>query len=272
MEEGCNLAFDEKDQGKIEESIKEGREYQIDPEILEEVGPRVEMKMAADIQREIAFEKEEGIKNGMKELLPQRTEEFDKVERVIERVEKVTSLISPEVKEKDVLVLPYVPQTQKEYFKSDIIKDIKRIGDADPYKTIVITTERNVPVFTTDFKHSGEKLSEHIKNYPRDYPEVKVYTPVFPTKDNLKRMLIMGNAPLSPWGQKVELHHYQQDPKGPLMMIHEKFHDEVPHLKNGLRPEERAKYNNVQKPNIYKMAAKAYLGDRLEDFKAAMKL
>ena len=56
------------------------------------------------------------------------------------------------------------------------------------------------------------------------------------------------------------------------MMTHEKFHDEVPHHKNGLSPEERAKYKNIQQPNIYKMAAKAYLGDRLEHFKAAKNL
>jgi len=273
---GCANKLNEWDDRMRAESAK-GAKYIPDPTILAQHTPVVDVKIAADVQRKIAFI-EEANRNIAKEFLPHRTEEFDKVNRVIERVDRIKSLISPEVspdpKEKDTkvitLVLPHIPPTCREYFRSDISKDIEKIKNGDPYKTIVVTTERKIPLFATDFKDSGEELSKHIKDYPKDYPEVRVYTPVLPTTDNLKRML-NGDAPLSPWHQKVELHHYEQDPKGPLMKVETELHHEVPHPKEGLTQEERDTYN-MQRENIYKMAARAYLGDRLEDFKTAVKL
>ncbi len=133
-------------------------------------------------------------------------------------------------------------------------------------------------LFATDFKDTGQELSRAIKDYPKDLPEVKVYTPVLPTKENLSRMLGLTKehgkplAPLSPWGIKINLHHYEQDPKGPLMMVEEKFHREVPHPKEGLSPEDRYRYDEIQRPKVWKMAARAYLGeDLLRDFESAIK-
>lgn len=270
---GCTNEPNEWDDKMLEESAR-GERYIPDPKILAQHTPVVEVKLAADVQRRIAFIKGAANRNAAKEFLPHRMEEFDKVNRVLERVDRITSLVPPDAKERNskatVLVLPHIPPTCREYFRSDISKDVEKVKSADPYKTIAVTTERRIPLFATDFKDSGEELSKHTKNYPKDYPEVKVYTPVFPTIDNLKRML-KGDAPLSPWYQKVELHHYKQDPKGPLMMVETKFHDEVPHPEEGLTQEERATYN-VQRENIYKMTARAYLGDRLEDFKTAVEL
>lgn len=266
---GCTNEPNDLDAQMLEKSAR-GENCKLDSNILE-ITPVVETKISAQIQREIAFVKEEGVKNAMKRILPPRTEELNRVVRLLDRVDRVTSLTSPEVKMKRVLVLPHIEPTHRIYFKTDISKDVEKVKNTDAEKTIIITTEKKNPVFATDHKESGEKLSEHIKNYPKDCPEVKVYTPVFPTVKNLERML-QGKAPFSPWGQKIELHHYQQDPKGPLMMTHTKFHDQVPHVRNGLTPEERAKYENIQKPNIYKAAAKAYLGDRLPDLKLAKEL
>jgi len=149
------------------------------------------------------------------------------------------------------------------------------IANANP-DTVIISHEEKVPIFATELENTGQEVSKSIKDYPKDFPEVKVYTPVVPTVDNLRKMLGVNKskcplAPISPWGDPIELHHYEQDPKGPLMMVQERFHDEVPHPKEGLTREERATYNR-QRQNIYRMAAEAYLGEELtEDFKNAIK-
>jgi hypothetical protein len=145
-------------------------------------------------------------------------------------------------------------------------RDLIANADRD---TVIISHGPPVPLFATDFQNSGQELSKSIPDYPKDWPEVKVYTPVLPTKENLERM-IQGYAPLSPWGEKINLHHYEQNPKGPLMMIEEKFHHEVPHYRGGLAKDEREIYNRIQRPNIYKMAAETYLGKLIEDFKDAI--
>jgi len=139
------------------------------------------------------------------------------------------------------------------------------IANADP-NTVIISHGPRVPIFATDFRDSGQKLSKRIPDYPKDYPEVKVYTPVFPTKENLKKML-QGYNPISPWGEKVNLHHYQQEAKGPLMMMeasqHQGFSGVIHEKGKGLSREERIRYNEIERPNIWKMAAKTYLGENL---------
>jgi len=151
------------------------------------------------------------------------------------------------------------------------------IANADP-DTVIISYGPKVPVFITDFEDTGQELSKHIKDYPEDFPEVKVYTPVLPTIKNLSRMLGLERgdcrilSPFSPWGDKIHLHHYQQDPKGPLMMIGERFHREVPHTNKGLSPEDRRRYAEIQRPKIWKMAAETYLGSLTKEFIDAIKL
>lgn len=147
------------------------------------------------------------------------------------------------------------------------------IANADP-NTVIISYEDKVPIFATDFKDTGQEVSKSIKDYPKDLPEVKVYTPVLPTKENLARML-NGENPKSPWGVKVNLHHYEQDPKGPLMMMeqtqHQQFSGVIHEKGKSLLPEERDRYKRVERSNIWKMAAEAYLSDLIEDFKDAIK-
>jgi len=197
------------------------------------------------------------IREEIEKNIPKIREELERANKRWERIESLKNKYS-EIKIGKVLEPELACRNPKEL-----------IANASP-DTVIISHGPEIPIFATDFKDSGQELSHHIKDYPKDFPEVKVYTPVLPTKENLERML-RGENPISPWGIKVNLHHHEQDPKGPLMMMgqsqHQKFSGVVHERGKFLSLEERRRYNRVERPSIWKMTAEAYLGKLTQDFK-----
>ena len=88
-----------------------------------------------------------------------------------------------------------------------------RISSADPQAVVVpLGKERELPpFFIQDFKGIQEfQLEIEGKVTPI---LIEVHTPIFPTIDNLKRMLA-GKNPLAPWGREIKLGKKEKKEKG----------------------------------------------------------
>ena len=171
--------------------------------------------------RESATGKHTGPGEETQRIIDEMRPVLEKVDKRWERAESLSvdpeRLIAP-----DLLGL-----TDEQLIK--IIKD-------DPDK-IIISGGDFIPFFATDFEDSGQELKEHVKKYPQEFPETKVYTPVLPTVENLKRMLKDKN-PHSTTGELINFHHYEQENK--LIMLieqqqHTGFTKEIHYDKEGKR-------------------------------------
>jgi hypothetical protein len=235
---GCNNYDSDKIQGLIEESLK---------------GESSGIESCSTEIRETIEKDRSKIKEDLK--------------RADERWKRIESLNNEysEIEIRDVLELDTACGHAKELIKN---------ADSN---SIIISRQEKIPIFATDLEDIGQELSKSMKEYPKKFPEVKIYSPILPTKENLSIMLIKRKNPKSPWGKTVNLHHYLQNPEGPLMMVEDSLHQKssgVIHKKNkSLSKEERYRYDTIQRPNIWKSVAEAYLGKRLlKDFKDAIKL
>jgi len=184
-----------------------------------------------------------------------------------ERIEKVTSLMEAEPV-KDVLLVHDSPIDSSGEPNSEEISELReRILASDPRSAIIPLGERELPsLFTSGFKDVGEDLSAQLKDYPKDFARVRIYSAIQPTIENLGRMLEKNN-PYSAWGVKVNFHHFEQK-LTPLMVIEEKIHREekkaLHQAKEPLGKEDRRKYEKQERPYILQKTAQEYLGKYVE--------
>lgn len=195
-------------------------------------------------------------------LVPEVERYLESVKVAIEsQIERIDSIIGAEQVERIWVASKEAPVSER-----DISEEREKISRLDGRTVIILPYAEQIPAFVSQFRDTGQKISESIKEYPESLPEVKVYTPIIPTVDNLRRM-IKGNNPISPWGKEIELHHDKQSPAGPLMMVERDYHRRkgahgLLHRLGkgeGLSPQEYAAYRN-QKKAIWKTIAKSYLG------------
>lgn len=130
----------------------------------------------------------------------------------------------------------------------------ERIMKADPNDAILpLKNEELSPFFVPGFKDAGDKA--HLSE---KFPEVKVYSPIQPTIENLGNMLSKRN-PYNPWDEKNTWHHKDQKVQ-PVMIIKQKMHRKDSGVLHGKEALDGRKQWEKDKPQIMKEITKEYLG------------
>ena len=248
-----------------------------DKQLLDEAEERARQEEANDLGWEEYAKEAPAIEAAIAQHEATINEKIDSVARYID------ADMQP-VRSEDIMLIHDSPSgvcaepnsAQKETF-------MERILSADPQAVIVpFGREREIPpFFIQDFKGIQEfQLEIEGKVTPI---LIEVHTPILPTIENLERMLA-GKNPLTPWereikpGEKekkeeIEFHHRQQKAEGPLMVLWQGYHKEMPAEKGekAMSKDDRSHYENIQRPNICKAIAELYLGNWTQAFEQAKK-
>lgn len=159
----------------------------------------------------------------------------------------------------------------------------ERIKNSDPNDALLILREEDPsPFFTPGFNDVGDKVEfsqddEEDSNKNKEteeWPEIKVYSPIQPTIENLGNLL-EGKNPYNPWDDKVTWHHIEQE-KDNIGVVTMKSHGGqdygVMHEKGKKLGEENRKEWQKIKPKIIKQIARNYLGKYGENQKVVSTL
>lgn len=164
-----------------------------------------------------------------------------------ENIEKIIPA-SYTVLGKEIRILPQL------HSESEVSQSFEKLRTVDPDKTILITKKGNA--FLNEWERGWEK------NYPKNLPKVEEAARILPTLRNLVRM-VNGHAPFDENGEKLELHHYAQKMKGPLVLLDSKEHDFREY--HDPKKESEIDHNKYkrQRETFWKWWAESYLGKDL---------
>ena len=221
-------------------------------------------------------EARQGKHSGLDEsiLTPEKWEEINKKtreaqkekERIDEQVRKMKDIHG--AKPINDVIMKYEGDGVSEEEAEELAE---RIKNSDPNDALLILREEDLsPFFTPGFNDVGDKVefsqddeedSDKSKE-TEEWPEIKVYSPVQPTIENLGNLLA-GRNPYNPWDDKVTWHHIEQERDNigvVTMKAHERQDSGVMHKPDKkLGEENRQEWRGI-KPKIMREIAKNYLG------------
>lgn len=212
-------------------------------------------------------------------LTPEEKEEFNrglqqKSEELEEQVQKMRE-VGGENSVNNVIIEKYEGGEVDEEQAKELAEEIR---ESDPNDALLILRdEAPSSFFTPGFNDSGEKVEffqedekdPNVIKATEEWPEIKVYSPVQPTIENLGNLLA-GRNPYNPWDDKVTWHHIEQQ-KDNIGVVtvksHVKHDSSVMHEKGKrLGDENRREWRKI-KPKIMKEIARNYLGKFAENDK-----
>ena len=228
----------------------------------------------------LTAEKWEEVNKNIKE--PQQ--EKERIDRQVQKMKDAHRL----QKMKDIYGAKPINDVIIEYERGDVSEQeaerlAERIKNSDPNDALLISREEDPsPFFTPGFNDVGDKVefsqddeedSDKSKE-TEEWPEIKVYSPVQPTIENLGNLLA-GKNPYNPWDDKVTWHHIEQERDNigvVTMKSHERQDSGVMHKPDKkLGEENRQEWRGI-KPKIMREIAKNYLGKYKEQQKVVTAL
>ncbi len=204
-------------------------------------------------------------------------EKWEEVNKNIKEPQQEKERIDRQMqKMKDIYGAKPINDVIIEYERGDVSEQeadrlAERIKNSNPNDALLISREEDPsPFFTPGFNDAGDKVEffqddeeDSDKNKEtEEWPEIKVYSPVQPTIENLGNLLA-GRNPYNPWDDKVTWHHIEQE-KDNIGVVTMKSHGRqdygVMHEKGKkLGEENRQEWERMQ-PNIMKKLTKDFLG------------